>query len=296
MSLPDTFKPNLATEPDAKYPLFWNKLASPKLDGIRCVIDDEGKAYSRSLKPIPNKHIQRVLRAYRNLDGELIVGSPTHENCYWTTNSAVMTHDGEPEFQFYVFDRPLSSSQSFAVRQESIWSEEREDEVIRLLPHVLLKSGDECAQYYENLLADGYEGAILRNPNALYKHGRSTAKSQDMLKLKPFKDDEAIVTGVYEAMFNGNEAFTNELGRTARSTAMAGLEGKGMIGGFFARDLVSGVEFDCSAGKSTHDQRRDWWVNQPIGRILKYRHMPIGVKDKPRSPRFIGWRSVEDMS
>ena len=51
------FKPMLACEctdlSQVKFPI----LASSKLDGIRCTIFG-GVAYSRSLKPIPNKFVQ----------------------------------------------------------------------------------------------------------------------------------------------------------------------------------------------------------------------------------------------
>jgi ATP-dependent DNA ligase len=136
---------------------------------------------------------------------------------------------------------------------------------------------------------------MLRNPNATYKYGRSTPKSQDLVKLKPFQDSEAIVLGVYEAMFNGNEAVTNALGHTERSTHKENLSGKGMLGGFHVRDLHTGVEFDCAPGKSSHAERTEWWNSKPVGKILKYRFLPVGIKDKPRHCRFIGWRDMRDM-
>ena len=48
--------------------------ASPKLDGIRCMIQD-GIALSRSLKPIRNEHVQYILgrEIFNGLDGELII-------------------------------------------------------------------------------------------------------------------------------------------------------------------------------------------------------------------------------
>ncbi len=56
-----TFKPMLADpiEPE-KYPLRFPLLVSTKIDGIRVLVRD-GVAYSRSLKPIPNKYVQSVL-------------------------------------------------------------------------------------------------------------------------------------------------------------------------------------------------------------------------------------------
>lgn len=284
------FKPNLACEPNGV--LTFPKLASPKLDGIRCVTKF-GDALSRSLKPIPNHYIREKLANFQNLDGEIIVGSVTAPDVYRVTNSGVMSQEGEPDFVYYVFDNP-SMPADFQARYESIRLS-LFPKFIKVLPQTLINSQGELDTYYGDLLSLGYEGAILRNLSAKYKHGRSTALSQDMLKLKPFADSEAVVVSAYEAMFNGNESFTNELGHTDRSTAAAGLIGKGMVGGFVVQDLTTGVVFDCAAGRSTHEERKEWWKNPPVGKILKYRYMPIGIKDKPRFPRFIGWRSSIDM-
>lgn len=80
-------------------------LLSPKLDGIRCLIID-GVACGRSLKPLPNKHVQALLgRAeFNGLDGELIVGSPTAKDVFQQTSSGVMSIEGEPSVIFHVFD------------------------------------------------------------------------------------------------------------------------------------------------------------------------------------------------
>ena len=284
------FKPNLSSEP--KDPITFPKLGSPKLDGIRCVTH-EGGVLSRSLLPIPNLHVREVLKDYQNLDGELIHGSPTAPNVYHATNSAVMTRAGQPQFTYYVFDL-LNDSRPFAEKLETLRSMQFPD-FIQVLPQTIIHTKEQLDAFYADLTTQGYEGAMLRNPNAVYKYGRSTAKSQDLLKLKPFLDSEAVVISVYEAMYNGNEAVTNLLGRTERSTHKENLEGKGMLGGFCVRDIHTGVEFDCAPGKSTHYERTEWWNNQPIGKVLKYRYLPVGVKDKPRHCRFIGWRSAEDM-
>jgi hypothetical protein len=71
---------------------------------------------------------------------------------------------------------------------------------------------------------------MLRDPNGPYKFGRSTRKEGYLLKLKRFCDSEAEVIGVVELMHNGNEAKTNALGRTERSTRKAGKTGMGVLG------------------------------------------------------------------
>lgn len=286
------FKPNLAIEPDGA--VFFPKYASAKLDGIRCATV-EGSALTRSLKPIPNNHIRKLLAPYQGLDGEIIVGSPTAPDVYRTTNSAVMSHDGTPQPTYFVFDL-VNNPGTYEQRLQELRTLVLPD-FIQVLDQRQIHTQDELDTYYNDLLEQGYEGAILRNPAAKYKHGRATAKSQDMLKCKPYADSDAVILSTYEAMFNGNEAFTNELGRTERSTAASGLTGKGMIGGFLVRDVHSGVEFHCSAGTLTHSERTELMKVDCVGRILKYRHMPYGVmtNNKPRFPRFIGWRDKSDM-
>src|SRR4051812_46167471 len=84
-----------------KFPVY----CSHKLDGVRATIQG-GRVLSRALKEIPNRHVQRTFgrAGLEGLDGELIVGSPTAEDCYRKTVSATMTREGEPPARFFVFD------------------------------------------------------------------------------------------------------------------------------------------------------------------------------------------------
>jgi DNA ligase-1 len=275
--------------------LSFPKLVSTKLDGIRCVTR-YGDALTRSLKCIPNSHIRERLAPYPGLDGEIISGLPNDPKVYSNTYSAVMTEVGAPQFVFYVFDltdchQGISFSERYKMlqqRQFPSW--------IQVLPQVEVTSREQLMAEYARHLEDGYEGAIIRNPNSTYKYGRATAKSQDMLKVKPFADREAVITGLFEAMHNANEAFTDELGRTVRSSHKENLEGLGMLGGFHARDTETGVEFDCAPGVLTHAERKQIWDAQAaVGKTLVYRSLLIGVKDKPRHPRFKGWRDKIDL-
>src|SRR5262245_19902959 len=78
-------------------------MASPKLDGFRCVIRD-GKPLTRNLKPIPNRYVRERLIGLPAFDGELIVGGPIAPDVWNTTSSGVTSEDGEPDFVFFVFD------------------------------------------------------------------------------------------------------------------------------------------------------------------------------------------------
>ena len=294
----NTFKPTLAVNADftkINYPVY----ASAKLDGIRCSIVD-GKALSRTLKPIPNKHIFNQLSTtdLNGLDGELIIGSPTSKTCYNESVSNVMAFDKVPAYTYYVFDHhEISGSFTKRFRELAASLEQLiKFPQIVLLEQNLLHNEAEMLAYEASKVAEGYEGIILRSPEAPYKFGRSTVKEGYLLKVKRFEDSEAKIIGFEEEMYNGNEAEVNELGRTKRSSAQAGKVGKNTLGAFHVREVVSGIEFSIGTGLAAAD-RQHFWERQGdyIGKIVKYKFFAVGVKTAPRHPVFLGMRDAKDM-
>jgi len=273
-------------------------IASPKLDGIRCLMKD-GVALSRTLKPIPNKHIQEWASKYakelNGFDGELIVGDPTSSTVYRDTNSFVMSHDKVGEFNYYVFDMWSHIEDPYQDRLADLSLTALDLDELVVLGFSVCNNLEEVLTYENNMLNLGYEGIILRNPEGMYKYGRCTIKENNSFKIKRFEDAEATIIGFEEEMYNGNDAETNELGRTKRSTAKAGLSGKGTLGAFICK-TPEGIEFKIGSGFDQAD-RENFWNNQPnlLGTIVKYKHFPIGVKDKPRHPIFLGFRDKMDM-
>lgn len=292
-----TFKPMLASPADldnVRFPVF----ASPKLDGIRASVVG-GKLLSRSLKPIPSRYISSMLsdHSLEGFDGELIVGSPTSPTVYRDTVSGVMAEDKTPDFRYYVFDLWNSPSR-FASRRLDLAHRARLDCMIRV-EHQQLDNREQLDKYEALQVAMGYEGIMLADPDATYKFGRATTKGGELLKVKRFVDSEAEVIGVEEEMFNGNEAQTNELGRTKRSTAKAGLVGKSTMGALIVRDVTTKVEFNIGTGFTAED-RASWWAwflrqdEKTPKPIVKYKFFPVGVKDKPRHPVYLGLRHAAD--
>ena len=278
-----------------EYPI----IASAKLDGIRCLIKD-GVALSRTLKPIPNKSIQTWAKKYarklEGMDGELIVGDPASSTVYRDTNSFVMSHNKEDEFWYYQFDYWDDLNSPYFERIDSTpLSVTLSVENLIQLGYKTIYSKEELLKYEELVLNVGYEGLILRNPNGKYKYGRCTLKENNSFKLKRFEDAEAVIVGFEEEMHNGNIAETNELGRTKRSTAKSGMVGKQSLGAFTCR-TPEGIEFSIGSGFSQQD-RLDYWKSKDslLGCVVKYKHFPIGVKDKPRHPIFLGFRDPIDM-
>ena len=289
-------KPMLAVKATEKQILAHLPLyASPKLDGIRCIIKG-GVALSRSLKPIPNRYVQDFLSNRPDLegfDGELGVGDPTANDFYRKTVSGVMSKDGTPDFTFYVFN-DYTVGGAYVERHLPLLQISTPH--LAPWPSILMTTLSELYEYESAMLLLGYEGLILRRPDSPYKFGRSTAKEGYLLKLKRFTDAEAVVIGMVELQHNGNEATTSETGYTQRSSHKGNKTGLGTLGALICKDVESEVEFKIGTGFDAATRQKIWDGRPPIGLIVKYKSFKIGVKDAPRHPVFLGWRSPADMS
>lgn len=298
------FKPMLACKApldSLRYPLY----VQPKLDGIRASVVD-GKLLTRTLKRVPNREIYDALAlaGFEGCDGELIVGDPTAPDCYRRTSSFVMAENktGEP-WCFFIFDKHDHGG-SFAERYLALADQLLDASlpagITQVVPTFTADDAEQLAKLEASLVESGHEGAILRAPHALYKYGRASKTKGELIKLKRFEDAEAEIVGVYEEQRNDNVATRNALGRTERSTAQAGKVGKGTLGGFYLRDLETGVEFKCGTGFDAAE-RADLWHEWHNGcgslkdAVVKYKSFKVGVKDKPRHPVFLGFRDARDM-
>lgn len=272
-----------------KFPL----LASAKLDGIRALVK-EGTVLSRSLKPIPNDYVQRLFKHLEHFDGELIVGEPTSKTVYRDTVSGVMSKDGEPDVKFFVFDRTEYPTKPYTERIHRILRDRTHEKFRLKLDQHVVTCLDTLLELEAKLLDQGYEGLILRDPNAPYKFGRSTVREGYLLKLKRFTDAEFEVVGFEERMHNGNEATTNELGRTKRSSHKENKTGRGDLGALIVR-TTEGLVFNVGTGFDDA-QRAEIWTNQAKyqGAWAKVKFFAVGMKDAPRFPVFLGWRDERD--
>lgn len=280
----------------------WPFLASPKIDGMRAVVRD-GVVLSKTLKPIPNENVQRMFGHLHGADGELTVGNPRimrpGDDVFGRSRGPIMSQDQEAGFRFTIFDRwdlddlpaiqrartPLTT---IAMTEGAVW-----------LDHVIVNNEVELAVVYKRCVDMGFEGVMLRHIHGLYKYGQSTEREGLLLKVKPFRDSEAEVLGVYEQMKNTNVATVGSDGRTVRSSSKSGKVGKNTLGGFHVRDIYTGVEFDIGGGAGiTAKMRKILWKERDKlpGLIMTYQYQEVGTKDKPRIPQFKNWRDKIDIS
>lgn len=289
-----TFKPLLAATAELDRIVF-PCLVSRKLDGIR-VLGMNGKAMTRSMKELPNRHIQSIFASglYDGLDGEVIVGPPNASDVYRITNSAVMSREGEPQFTYHVFDRWDAPQYGFQDRYTGLL--ELDLPHIRIVPHITVHDLAGLYELEDQWLSEGYEGVMGRSPSGEYKQGRSTVRDNILWKLKRFVDNEYEVVGFEELMHNLNEAKTNELGHIERSSHKEGKIGGDKLGALILRHPDAG-EFRCGTGFTDADRTEIWaHRNSYLGRLAKVKHFEIGVKDLPRFPVWLGWRAQEDLS
>jgi DNA ligase 1 len=308
------WKPMLAAKPDPEeldailatltYPL----LGSPKLDGIRCTIQN-GRLYSRSLKLIPNLEMQKLWgkKEYNDLDGEIIVGPATAPDCFNRSTSIVMSRNKPATDATYnvfdCFDKMLAT-QLFAERLENAYDAQDCDPYtgsnrIVQVPHVELKNPKQLLAYEEKMAKLGHEGIMLRDPEGVYKHGRSTLTEGGLIAVKRFVDAEAVILDTYE-----QEANTNAKVDGKRTSHKAGKIGKDTLGGFTvmvwehgAKSAAQGV-FNIGTGIGlTDDHRKALWLirKQLPGKIIKFRYQKVGTKTAPRIPSFLGFRSKDDL-
>jgi len=300
-----TFRPMLASHCTDTSKLKFPVLASKKLDGVRATVQG-GRLMSRSLKPIPNENVQKLFAGLpEGLDGELIFGDPCSPTAYRDTVSIVMSDDNPADgiclwvFDSFMLATPFTTRLQVALAAVQNFKNGCR-EGVKFVEHVRIESIEDLDQYEADALAEGNEGVMIRSLDGPYKQGRSSEREAYLLKLKRFEDMEAFVIGMEELMHNDNEAFTNELGRTARSSAKDGKRGAGVMGKLNLKGLngdYAGVEFDCGTGFDAQ-QRKEFWawgMSKLNGAVAKIKYFPTGGKDKPRHPVFLGWRDKRDM-
>ena len=124
--------------------------------------------------------------------------------------------------------------------------------------------------HHRNLTA-GYEGTILRDPDALYHEGRTCPTDAQLLKLKPSQDMEACVIGTTE-----QQGHPGTMGALVLETA-------------------EGQTFRVGTG-FTAQERSEMGMSAPLGQVARVTFLERTAKGLPRHPVFAGFRSPADLS
>ncbi len=275
-------------------------IASPKLDGFRCVVDDGPK--TSSLKQFPNRYVNIMLSyaKYEGFDGELVVGAYDDPAAFNNSTGPLRRIEGDPAFTFYVFDDFTNPELGYELRLKGLHDRVAalgQNHPIKLLEFKVLKSVDAALQYEADCLEAGFEGIMLRVPGSIYKHGRASLKQEIIYKRKAFVDIDCKIIGFVEGSHNMNEATTSEMGLTKRASNKENLVPNGTLGAFILEHSNWESSFHCGGWKGgTAPMRQEVWDNQ--GKYLNtcgtMKYQPHGSIDKPRLPIFLRFRPEFD--
>ena len=296
-------------------------IVQPKIDGVRA-LNLNGTLTGRSLKPFEGFGITDYFSKpeFRGLDGEMTLGAKpncTERLCSLTTGAMGRFKDVAemPDLHWWVFDLVAEDSRhrEYLHRYEMLRSyiEAYDHPRVHLVPRsVLVGTRGLLDATIAEFFDQGYEGTIIRNPDALYKPGRATQKGQELWRVKSWADAEILVTGITEGQVNGNEAKKNALGRTERSSAKVGMVANAQVGSIqgvmladfhdpFTGKLLfeKGLDITVGSGEMTVKEAERYFRNpkEIVGHIVKFKHMTHGVKDLPRFPTYVSHRLPQDM-
>ena len=262
-------------------------LISEKFDGYRACYDHSKKQFfSRQNKPFnaPEWFIQAM--PPRLVDGELWIGRNMFQEM-GTVRKKVPVDEEWFNITFQVYDMPdhpgtfqerLKELKRIVKLTKNRWNLRRKDYEypfnklecpVVVAKQTVVKDEKHLDSVYKEILKQGGEGIMLKDPNSPYEGKRS----KFLLKYKPSFDEEAIITGYKPG------------------------QGKyqGLLGGFMCKPLINHDTYMSIDEDTDHaftisgmdDEIRETYLQtHPIGTIISYEHSGKTDKGKPRFGRY----------
>ena len=276
-----------------------------KYDGVRCLVE-HGIVKGKTLLPIPNKYIQSLYgkEEYEGKEFELIVtdsnGIYNPVTCCRETVSFTNTEYLEQDHRCILIDNFHLAEFPFEDRIVSLERFVNEHAGFKIPDYIIVTSIEELLHYEENILKLDHEAIIIRNPELTYKEGTSS-KDGELLRLKRYISEEAIILEVLPAFANNNEPKETLLGTMERSSHISNKVQKEEIGKFFCQlvkdvcdpwsgRLIARKGSHCvvATGNMTKEEKIKLYQDRENlkGKMIKFKSFPKGTKDKPRFATF----------
>lgn len=260
--------------------LRWNKfIIQPKLNGMRCrTIIKDGKALMLSsqenvITSVPHIAAQleeafKYLREPLELDGELYIHGMPLEDLMSITSRTACLHENYDAVEYKVFDvvdllRPQVERLNVLYQGVKPAVDKADD--IQVVEAFTGEGIDEMNSFLQDFMDKGYEGAILRHPDGVYRRTRSTS----MMKIKP------SYTDVYEIV------------GTEEEFSIAGFP-KNSLGSLCCRSQSNDLFFVGSG--FTRDEREELWKKREelVGKFAEVRYQDITAANcVPRHSRIV---------
>ena len=283
----------MLAEDDHKVLDKWGSIVcEEKYDGVRviCSIEDrKPKFYTRAFNELDSKFLTRIanqiLELSHGIDGIFFDGELTDLDRKSVSGKVTQMMKGSPkesigdDLLFNIFDveptKTIKDGKGVTVytqRRELLeqFFKDKSFENIKIAQKWEAKTKDELMPIYEQIVANGGEGVIMKDPTHFYECKRS----KSWIKFKEVQDCDLVVTGWYPG------------------------EGKreGFIGGFTCMD--SSGEYQVKVGSGFTEQDLIELSKNPndiIGKIVAIQYnVPIEDKNGNKSlflPRFIEVRN-----
>lgn len=216
----------------------------PKVNGQRCRVEwINGKSWLWSsqgniINSVPhiNEQLENTHADYLDLDGELWSTELSIQEISAIARKTTRLDKRYRMLNFYIFDFvnfALTQTNRFNVLYS--WKEAlAKNGSIKMLDWYYAPKED-WERFYEMFTEQGYEGLIIRNPDALYQEKRTA----DLLKKKKTIVGKFRIVGAFQA------------------DAVQGVQ-VDMLGGLKLR-TAEGKKFNCGAGCLSHAERTAVW-------------------------------------
>jgi DNA ligase-1 len=272
------FKPMLASKwQDFKDRLPNEVSVQPKLDGIRCIVNKDGM-WTREGKPIIGApHIFDILKPLFEYQPHLVVDGELYNHDLKDDFNKIIscvrktkpTDDdllvSKELIQYHIYDLPYLTDRGHQLRHEHMGFLPVHDSLV--IVKTILTTKDNVDALAADLIAEGYEGAMIRDPNCKYENKRSRL----LLKWKEFQDDEFKIVDILPGEGNAS----GYAARVVLELPNGNTFSSGMIGNqaYCASLLLNKAEH---IGK--------------LGTVVFQNYTPDGV---PRFPKFKGVRDYD---
>lgn len=234
---------------------------SEKYDGVRAVWDGRELRF-RSGRPVPAPGWFIAGLPPQALDGELWLGRGRFDALSAIVRKTEPLDAEWRQVEYLIFELPDAPG-SFTERIDAIKRIVAASRLpnLRAVEQFRVADRTELARRLDAVVKEGGEGLMLHRAAAAYRTGRS----DDLLKLKPYRDAEARVVG-------------HEPGRGR----LWGLTGA------LCMEMPDGRRFRLGAGLGDAERRQP----PPVGSLVTYRYQELTPRGLPRFPRY--WRVREE--
>ncbi len=251
-------------------------LASEKLDGVRAYWDGRN-LLSRNGKILAAPGAWSAHFPPFALDGELYTARGEFEKIQSIVMDKMPSATAWSEVKFYVFDVPEAGGgllERLSELEKFIAKNPQAGQNLKIIKQIKVKDNVEFEAFAKQIVANGGEGAVVREPSTPYERKRS----KNALKYKKFKDAECEVTAINA----GTGKYAGLMGSVTCKALSAAVSNSDEQNDELLQP-ASGVKFKIGSGFSDRDR-----ANPPkIGSIITYKYQNLTAKGVPRFPVFL---------